>query len=229
MSSQEKQSQRLVRADFGASKGVLYLVVSICLCLLVSSTLALSKRSGETIEFWHLSAKIQAPRVGTHQLWRARYTNFEYGYSITIPRGLVGLSPPAPWPQHGIEITLSRNHHAHILTNADFSAIDYPSLDAAVDSDLKEPENNAQEVQVVNRHREWLGHLEAIRVMVRYKDAVSGATFVEETTTAIRRAKRPEEGVLYTIKLVTPEQRYESNRKVFESILRSWRLRRLSQ
>jgi len=176
-----------------------------------------------------VSTNTQVSKISKDQLWKSTYANYEYGYSLTIPRGLVGLSPPAPWPQHGIEIRLAGNHYAHILTNADFSAVDYPSLDAAVDSDLREPRQNSTETQLVSRRRARLRSLEAMRVMVRYKEAVSGTTFVEETITAIRRAKGPEEGVLYTIRLVTPEQRYQNDRKVFESILRSWRFRPLPQ
>src|SRR6267143_492424 len=132
MSSQEKQSEKSVRADLEATESVPRLCLSLCLCLLVCATLALSERSRARIGFWHVSAKTQVPKIGKEQLWRGRYANYEYGYALRIPQGLVGLSPPAPWPQHGIEIKLSRNHDAHILTNGDFSAVDYPSLDAAV-------------------------------------------------------------------------------------------------
>lgn len=227
MSSHEKQSENLVRANFDTTENVPRLRISLCLCLLVCSTLALPERPRVRIGFWHVSEKTEVPKISKEQLWRGRYSNYEYGYALKIPQGLVGLSPPAPWPQHGIKIRLSRNHDAHILTNADFSAADYPSLDAAVDSDLQELKKNARELQVVNRRREWLGPLEAIRVVIRYKASPSGTTFAEETTTAIRRAKRPEEAVLYTITLVTPESQYQSDSKFFHSILRSWQLRPL--
>jgi len=225
VSTQTKRFERFVRACVDANNCVL----GLCLCLFVSSTPVSPKRLGARVGLGHVSTKAHVPKISKDQLWKGTYVNYEYGYSLTIPRGLVGLSPPAPWPQHGIEIRLTGSHHAHVLTNADFSAVDYPSLDAAIDSDLREPRQNSTETQLVSRRNARLRSLEAVRVMVRYKEAVSGTAFVEETITAIRRAKRPEEGVLYTIRLVTPEQRYESDRRVLESILRSWRLRRLPQ
>ena len=127
------------------------------------------------------------------------YTNYEYGYSLRIPWGIGWPQPLYLWPQDGIKIKLSQDDEARILANADFSAAGYPSLDAAVDSDSQWLRRNSKEVQVVNRHRESLGHLEAARLSVRYKDPTLGVIVINETITAIRRAKHPEEGVLYTL------------------------------
>src|SRR6266571_4767579 len=38
--------------------------------------------------------------------WKGRYTNPEYGYSLAIPHGLIGVTPSSPLPQHTIEILL---------------------------------------------------------------------------------------------------------------------------
>ena len=210
-----------------ANKSVSQLRLALCLNLLVTLILTPYDSSLARFESLNVSASSQRPQISKEQSWRTKYTNYEYGYSLKIPRGLVGLSPPAPWPQHGIEIRLSENHDAYLVTNAFFSAVDYPSLEAAVDSDLEELGRRATDLQIVSRHREWLGHLEATKWSVRYKDVTSGAMLINETMTAIRRAKHPEEGVLYTLTLVTTESRYQSDRKVFQRILRSWRMRPL--
>jgi hypothetical protein len=210
-----------------ANKSVSQLRLFLCVSLLVASMLAPYDSSLARLETLNVSVRSQGPQIGKGQSWRTRYTNHEYGYSLKIPRGLVGLSPPVPWPQHGIEVRISRNRDAYIVTNAFFSAVDYPSLDAAVDSDLQELGQKATELQIVNRHRGWLGRLEATRWRVRYMDPTSGAMLINETMTAVRRARHPEEGVLYTLTLVTTESRYQSDRKVFNRILRSWRMRPL--
>jgi len=213
--------ERSVRAGVDAKT----FVMGLGLCLLVSSAPVSSKYARAYIRSWQSSTKTQVPKIGKEQLWKGAYANYEYGYSLRIPRGLVGLSPPAPQPQHGIEIRLPGNQHAHILTNADFSASDFASLDAVVDSDLQESRKSVKDLQVVNRQRRRLRRLEAIRLVVRYDDMTSGATLMNETITAIRSARRPEEAVLYTISLVTPAKQYKNDRKVLEGILRSWRLR----
>ena len=165
--------------------------------------------------------------VEKEQSWTGNYNNYEYGYALRIPRGLVGVSPPAPLPQHGIKISLTQNHDAYITADASLSAVDYPSLDAAVDYDVEEDRKTKSDFEVLSRTRERLGTLGAIRVVARYKSAGSTSPLISETITAIRKAKRPEEGVLYTTSLVTPEQRYPNDGKVFSSIVRSWRLRAL--
>jgi nucleotide-binding universal stress UspA family protein len=122
---------------------------------------------------------------------------------------------------------LAQNQQSKILANADFSASDYPSLDAAVDFDLKEAEKNRRNLSVTVRERQKLGSLNAMRVVMKYKNQSSDSTMVEETVTAVRRAKRPEEGVLYTVRLLTPEERYTNDFKIFSGIIKSWRLRPL--
>lgn len=227
MNGHKKEYVKLVMARLYANKSMSQLRLALCVHLLAALILTPHNTARARFEILNVSGSSQRPETGKEQSWRVKYTNYEYGYSLKIPRGLVGLSPPAPSPQHGIKIRLSENHDVYMVTNAFFSAVDYPSLEAAVDSDLAELGRRATDLQIVSRHREWLGHLKATQWRVRYKDVTSGAMLIAETMTAIRRAKSPEEGVLYTLTLVTTESRYQSDRKVFQRILRSWRMRPL--
>ena len=163
----------------------------------------------------------------SEQSWNGRYRNYEYGYTVMIPSLFVGLSPASPWPQHGIEIKLTPDGHAAVYTTGYFSSVDYPSLDAAVDADVDNLRNRTKDLKIIRRETERLGKLCAIRVVARYKHASSGMSFVQETITATRKSKHPEEEVTYTITLVTPEQRYANDTKILSAILRSWRLRPL--
>ncbi|HEY2964437.1 MAG TPA: hypothetical protein VGJ37_18605 [Pyrinomonadaceae bacterium] len=192
---------------------------SLALCLTVALLLLCMAAVGQEPK--------QNGHVGKEQSWTANYNNDQYGYALKIPSGFIGVSPPAPWPQHGIEIRLTPNRDAYIVTNAFLSAVDYPSLDAAVDAALKDAEQKHGDLQIVSRQAEQLGTLPAIRVVTRYKQAGSGISVMNETITAIRKARRPEDGVLYTITLVTAEQRYVNDAKLFTSVVRSWRLKPL--
>lgn len=169
----------------------------------------------------------QTAPVAKEQSWTGKYRNYEYGYTVRIPAGFVGLSPASPWPQHGIKIKLTPGSEAAVYTSGYFSSVDYSSLDAAVNSDVNDLRKRSSDLEIVSRRTERLGKLRAIRVIARYKQASSGILFVQETITAMRWSKHPEDGVTYTITLVTPEQRYANDTRVFSVILRSWRLRPL--
>jgi hypothetical protein len=174
-----------------------------------------------------IAAAGQTAPVAKEQSWTGKYRNYEYGYTVRIPAGFVGLSPASPWPQHGIEINLTPGSEAAVYTSGYFSSVDYSSLDAAVNSDVNDLRKRSSDLQIVSRRTERLGKLRAIRVIARYKQASSGISFVQETITAIRWSKRPEEGVTCTLTLVTPEQRYANDTRLLSAIMHSWRLRPL--
>jgi len=161
------------------------------------------------------------------QMWRGEYVNSVYGYSMIIPKGFVAIGPPAPWPQHGVDIQLTRTSDAHIFTNGDFSASDYQSLEAVVTSDLEDAKNSRTSLIVANRGARRLGPLRAIETVFKYKDNSSTETIVEQRITAIRPRRESEESILYTLRLRTTEVRYSHDRQVFSHILKSWRMRPL--
>ncbi len=215
-SSPKTQSEDRLKEPTGRNRNL-----GVCLCVTLAFAFCVAVKSAGPL------ARSHAARAADEQLWRGKYVNFEYGYSLAIPRGLIGVSPPAPWPQHGVDIRLTQDNRAHIFVNADFSASDYPSLDAALDSDLEEVRKNRTNVTIVNRGPQNLGSLKAIGVVLKYKDKTSDETIVEESLTAIRRKRRPEEAILYTIRLKTPEVRYRDDLESFLRVVRSWRLRPL--
>ena len=51
------------------------------------------------------------------RVFRGSYANRQYGYSVVIPKGLVGTNARDPAPDHGIGITLSEQPKAHIWTS----------------------------------------------------------------------------------------------------------------
>jgi hypothetical protein len=201
----------------------------LAFALIVAAPSFLELKKGPLNSLGPMYAQTNAPYVsepGKDQTWKGNYVNYQHGFSVVIPKGLIGLGPAPPTPQHGIKIIISEPA-AHIFVDAYKSAIDYPSLTAAVDSDLEETRKNARGLEVIDRHREQLGPLEAIRVKFRRKDATSEVMFIEEKVTAIRNSRHPEDGILYTVALVTSEPRYESDRRLFEAVLRTWHLRPL--
>src|SRR2546421_460844 len=107
MTARQVQSQRRFSRCFwpkqrGAKGQFLY-------CIIVAFVFS------APIECVQTATASRAPRDNSEQRWRGKYVNFEYGYALAVPRGLVGLSPPPPWPQHGIEIRLAQNQQSKIL------------------------------------------------------------------------------------------------------------------
>jgi len=163
--------------------------------------------------------------VRSEHRWRVKYVNFEYGFSVIIPKGRVRTSPPTPWPQHGVKIQLTKDGDSFLLANADFSASDYSSLREVVDSDIKEAETSRSNLMVLGRRSERLGSLRAMLVILKYRDSKSGLTIVEVRVIGIRRHRNPEESVLYTLRLLTRQDRYHHDRRIFDQVLKSWRTR----
>ena len=67
-------------------------------------------------------------------VYRGRYNNYDYGYSIRIPLGLRGTGSSPPNPNHGIRIILSASEDAFIWTDGSYNAASYASLEQAANA-----------------------------------------------------------------------------------------------
>lgn len=166
-----------------------------------------------------------AAKLG-YKVRRGQYTNYEYGYTVSIPKGFVGISDPSPQPQHGFGITLSKQPKAEILVGGTYNAAEYESLDEAVDADLDWLKKQVTELEVLKRAPTTLGNLQAMQLMVRYKSPASGETMMRDLITAIRNRKE-ETGIVYEIGLTTPEARHDEDSKVFDQVVKTWTLKPL--
>ena len=68
-------------------------------------------------------AELLEIEVSPQRIFRGRYTNVDYGYSVVIPDGLVGENDPAPAPNHGFGITLSSG--TNLWVDASYEAVPY--------------------------------------------------------------------------------------------------------
>lgn len=154
--------------------------------------------------------------------FKGRYRNYEYGYSVLIPNGLVGFAASPPAPQHGFGVILSRKSKAEIWVDGRYNAALWTSLDAAATTHLNRLAAEG-EVEVVKRTSIQLQQLRAIRVITRHIDRESGVPMRQDFVTAIRKHKG-EVGIVYEISLTTSELRYEKDKSVFEKLIAGWRL-----
>ena len=174
----------------------------------------------------------EAVREG-YRTHRGRYTNYEYGFSLLIPEGYIGIMNPEPNPVHGFWIILSRLPKAEINVYANYDAMNYASLDEAVNAQLRYVEREGTGIEVLRREPTTLQNLPATRVVTRYRDRASGATMIQDLIASIRsQPYRDEHGedeirVLYILILRTPESRYSTDKELFERVVNAWRARPL--
>jgi hypothetical protein len=158
---------------------------------------------------------------------KRRYSNYEYAYSISIPQGLVGLGDPAPFPQHGIGITLSKQPKSYIWLDGSYNALQWQSLDEAIDLHLDWFAEDGVELRVLKREKMFLQKLPAMRLVVRYRSLATNELRVWDIVIAFRSNGGEESGITYTLGLIAPESRYAEDVKTFEKIIKDWRVKQL--
>lgn len=158
------------------------------------------------------------------------FSNAEYGYAVTIPKGLIGVSPPSPYPQHGFRIPLLDQPEAQIWVDGSYNAAMYTSLSEAAETDFTHLRDDSDEVEVSVRESMKLQNVDALRVIAKYKNKFAGVRMIQDLVIAIRRNAVPDgPDVIYTIRLRTPESRYFADKDILNSLISTWRLTPLGQ
>jgi hypothetical protein len=169
-----------------------------------------------------------------YRIHQGLYSNHEYGFSVLIPEGYLGIKDPEPNPAHGFRIILSKRPEAEIRAYANYDAANYNSLDEAVNAQLKslETTGNGTEITVLRREPMMLENLTATRIVTRHREKVSGAIMIQDIVTSIRWETYEgveEPWVLYILLLKTPETRYSGDNEVFEQVIKAWSTRPLKR
>lgn len=173
-----------------------------------------------------------------YKVQRGQYNNYEYGYTVLIPEGYVGVYSPSPAPQHGFGITLSKRPEARIWVDGSYArvtALRRDTLEGAVDdylSRLKE-DGAITELEVLRREPTNLQSLPAVRVTARYRNPPAGDAAIQDLIIAVRREKTDDVDddieIIYTIGLLAPESRYSIDKEVFERVVEGWKSKPLGQ
>lgn len=150
-----------------------------------------------------------------------RYSNYDYAYSVRVPKGLTGLRSPSPFPNHGFVIELSDQPKASLSVDASYNAAEWNSFDDAIKAhkDFFKREAGG-EVKLVTKAPTVLGGLSAIHFTMK-RD-----TEVREVLLAFRKAAG-EVGIVYEIVLTTPASRYNEDKHLIAELQRTWRLKSL--
>lgn len=151
------------------------------------------------------------------------YSNYDYGYSVRIPKGLTALRAPAPLPNHGFEIHVSEHPKADLSVSASYNAAEWGSFDDAIDAHVGYFKNKVGgEVDIGARVSTVLGGLRAVRFTMKSKTSAE----VREVLLAFRKAPG-EVGIVYEIVLTTPSSRYNQDKHLINDIQKTWRMKPL--
>jgi len=64
------------------------------------------------------------------------YQNWDYGYEVRVPDNLIGYRSPAPAPNHGFGILISRSPKTYVWVDASYLVEETASLKQIVDTHL---------------------------------------------------------------------------------------------
>jgi len=156
-----------------------------------------------------------------------RYSNYDYGYSVRIPKGLTGVRSPSPFPNHGFLIELSEHPKASVSVDASYNAAEWRSFADAINAHKRYFKDEVGgEVSVVARVPAVLGGLRATRFMMKRTES-GPDTELQEVLLAFRRVPG-EVGIVYEIVLTTPTSRYNKDKHLIAELQRTWKLKNLA-
>ena len=156
---------------------------------------------------------------------KGRYSNYDYAYSVRIPKGLIALRARPPFPNHGFVIQLSKHPKAELDVSASYNAAEWNSFDEAIDAHLGFFKSKVGgEVSIVARATTVLGGLKAVRFTMKPKNSPANDPQVREVLLAFRDAAG-EVGIVYEIVLTTRSSRYAKDKQLLAGLQRTWRLK----
>ena len=143
-----------------------------------------------------------------------RYVNYAQGFSVGIPRKLIGRRVPVSGPERGVSIVLSPDCAGVIRFDGEPNSLEWATT--AVAASETAGLSKVRGGFIVRKYRARMGRLPASGATVHYRDSQE----VEDIVVAFR----PRGGPMYTAQLWTDAARYRRDRKSFLEVLRRFRL-----
>ena len=156
-----------------------------------------------------------------------QYVNRNYGYSVVIPKGMVGLGATYGAPNHGFTICF-RNHHGELRgslwVSAQYDASFFGSVEKIVHFDVAEIKGEHPDMHLTKKQTETFQGLPAIRTVARYHLEGGPGAVLEETITAFRRRPNEDAGIEYSIGLRTTNHHYRDDVSKLQAMAKSFHL-----
>jgi hypothetical protein len=171
---------------------------------------------------------------GCDPAFEGRYSNYDYAFSVQIPKGMIGFGSCDT--NHGFGIDLSNPTsrlwtertrddiwpQSYLYVDASYNSAEWKSLDEAMTVKLEYlKDDGVKDIELVSKTSTHLAKLRSIRFVARYNK--SGEAMVNDVVLAFR-----ERGdILYTLDLTTPISRYDKDRGIITQMQQAWRLQPL--
>ena len=176
------------------------------------------------------AAQTSPSEEGHDPNYTGRYPNYDYGYDILLPKGVVAIGNRAPNPNHGFGIDLDapsrfgadwpeKEPAAFIWADASYDASERGTLTRVVGYQLQVAKERVKGFLLLRRSPARLDSLPAVRILFRHRK--DEQTVIEEQVVAIRRGA----GIVYTIGLITSPTRYTADKRLYEEVVKGFRLR----
>jgi len=154
-----------------------------------------------------------------------RYANFDYAYSVLVPKGMIGVGSPAPNPNHGFGINLINPTSvswtkARLWVDATYDSMEYGSPDDEMRSCLDWLREKHSKVRLISKTATRLGRMRAARFVVAYEE--SGEAMIEDRVIAFRNQLGEDSDIIYSVDLITPASRYTLDKKSALEMQQSW-------
>jgi hypothetical protein len=166
---------------------------------------------------------------------RSRYANFDYAYSVLVPRGMMGEMSPDGSPNHGFMVNLDHpttvdwtvndtDLRNYLFINASYNSAEIPSIEADVAASL-ESLNEDHRRSLLEKSATRLGGLPAIHYTASYEDR--GEAMIQDEIVAFRTEQGAD--IVYRIRLRTEASRYARDKSLVTEMQRSFLLEPLPE
>lgn len=151
--------------------------------------------------------------------YRGLYENKAYGYSVEIPRDLVGYDGINQLYQHGFGIISSGEPHSYIVVDGDKNSLEFVTPADAATRFLKYLTKHGSKVESSKITESQLGPLKAAFLIATYTCPGATERYVRASMVAIS----PDKSNLYEVTLYARSDRFALDRAVFDALVKSWK------
>lgn len=156
---------------------------------------------------------------GEHREYRGLYENKVYGYTVVIPKDLVGYDDANPLYQKGFGIILGAEPRSYVFVNGEPNSLEFDRPVSAASRSLEFLGKHARQVESSKITESQLGSLKAALFVATYTCPGSTERYVKASVIAIS----PDKSKLYEVTVYSHANRFEHDRAVLDVLAKSWK------
>jgi hypothetical protein len=159
-----------------------------------------------------------------------RYANFDYAYSVLVPKGMMAARNGIA-SNHGFGVDLLHptsvswvkerdSPKASLWADASYDSAEIGTPDGEIKESLKWLREKYAQVRLISKAPTRLGPLRAMRFVIAYEEG--GEAMIEDQVVAFRSQLGDDSGIIYSIDLRTLASRYDRDKQAVVEMQRSW-------